>query len=182
GTCPQRLSPAKRIAWAYFRLLTRLRVLDVTSGLRAYGPEAISLLSRSEASLLDYQDIGVLLLLSGQGLSIEEIPVAMRPRDAGMSLVTLTLAIGLLLAGTILYLVRRDHLHGPYALGWLALATGVILIAAFPRIIDRIGSVVGIYYPPILVCLVAIAALLIKSLISDLERSRQERSPRRLSQ
>lgn len=99
-----------------------------------------------------------------------------------MSLVTLTLAIGLLLAGTILYLVRRDHLHGPYALGWLALATGVILIAAFPRIIDRIGSVVGIYYPPILVCLVAIAALLIKSLISDLERSRQERSLRRLSQ
>jgi len=99
-----------------------------------------------------------------------------------MSLVTLTLAIGLLLAGTILYLVRRDHLHGPYALGWLALATGVILIAAFPRIIDRIGSVVGIYYPPILVCLVAIAALLIKSLISDLERSRQERALRRLSQ
>ncbi len=99
-----------------------------------------------------------------------------------MSLVTLTLAIGLLLAGTILYLVRRDHLHGPYALGWLALATGVILIAAFPRIIDRIGSLVGIYYPPILVCLVAIAALLIKSLISDLERSRQERSLRRLSQ
>lgn len=99
-----------------------------------------------------------------------------------MSLVTLTLAIGLLLAGTILYLVRRDHLHGPYALGWLALATGVILIAAFPRIIDRIGNVVGIYYPPILVCLVAIAALLIKSLISDLERSRQERALRRLSQ
>ena len=99
-----------------------------------------------------------------------------------MSLVTLTLAIGLLLAGTILYLVRRDHLHGPYALGWLALAAGVILIAAFPRIIDRIGNVVGIYYPPILVCLVAIAALLIKSLISDLERSRQERSLRRLSQ
>jgi hypothetical protein len=99
-----------------------------------------------------------------------------------VSLVTLTLAIGLLLAGTILYLVRRDHLHGPYALGWLALAAGVILIAAFPRIIDRIGNVVGIYYPPILVCLVAIAALLIKSLISDLERSRQERSLRRLSQ
>lgn len=94
----------------------------------------------------------------------------------------LTLAIGLFLAGSILYLVRRDHLHGPYALGWLALATGIILIAAFPRIIDRVGSLIGIYYPPILVCLVAIAALLLKSLISDLERSRQERSLRRLSQ
>jgi hypothetical protein len=99
-----------------------------------------------------------------------------------MSLVTLTLAIGLVLAGTILYLVRRDHLHGPYALGWLALAALIIAIAAFPRIIDRIGSLVGISYPPILVCLLAIAALLIKSLIGDLERSRQERSLRRLSQ
>lgn len=85
GTCPQRLSTAKRIAWAYFRLLTRLRVLDVTSGLRAYGPRAIALLSRREASLLDYQDIGVLLLLSGQGFTIEEIPVAMREREVGKS-------------------------------------------------------------------------------------------------
>jgi glycosyltransferase involved in cell wall biosynthesis len=85
GTCPQRLSPAKRVAWAYFRLLTRLRILDVTSGLRGYGPRAIDLLARREASLLDYQDIGVLLLLSGQGLTIEEIPVAMRAREVGKS-------------------------------------------------------------------------------------------------
>lgn len=99
-----------------------------------------------------------------------------------MNLVMLTLGIGLVLAGTILYLVRRDHLHGPYALGWLALAAVIIAIAAFPRIIDKIGSLVGISYPPILVCLLAIAALLIKSLIGDLERSRQERALRRLSQ
>ena len=99
-----------------------------------------------------------------------------------MSLVAVTLALGVVLAGTILYLVRRDHLHGPYALGWLALAAGVILFGAFPRIVDRIGESVGIYYPPILVCLVALAALLIKSLVSDLERSRQERALRRLSQ
>ena len=85
GTCPQRLSTAKRIAWAYFRLLTRLRILDVTSGLRGYGPRAITLLARREASLLDYQDIGVLLLLAGQGLSIEELPVAMREREVGRS-------------------------------------------------------------------------------------------------
>lgn len=85
GTCPQRLSTAKRIAWAYFRLLTRLRVLDVTSGLRAYGEPALALLARPEASLLDYQDIGVLMLLSGQGLRLEEMPVAMKPRQSGRS-------------------------------------------------------------------------------------------------
>lgn len=99
-----------------------------------------------------------------------------------MSLTVLTLVIGLSLAGTILYLVRRDHLHGPYALGWLALAALIILIAAFPRAIDGVGRAVGIYYPPILVCLLAIAALLIKSLMGDLQRSRQERTLRRLAQ
>ena len=85
GTCPQRLSIAKRIAWAYFRLLTRLRVIDVTSGLRAYGEPALALLARPEASLLDYQDIGVLMLLSGQGLRLEEVPVAMQARQCGRS-------------------------------------------------------------------------------------------------
>lgn len=99
-----------------------------------------------------------------------------------MSLIVVTLAIGLALAGTILYMVRRDHLHGPYALGWLLLAAGIIGLSAFPRVIDRIGQLTGVYYPPILLCLVAIAALLIKSLLGDLQRSRQERALRRLSQ
>ena len=99
-----------------------------------------------------------------------------------MSLIVVTLAIGLALAGTILYMVRRDHLHGPYALGWLLLAAGIIGLSAFPRVIDRIGQLTGVYYQPILLCLVAIAALLIKSLLGDLQRSRQERALRRLSQ
>ncbi len=85
GTCPQRLSTPKRIAWAYFRLLTGLDVHDITSGLRGYGAKAIALLARQEASLLDYQDIGVLMLLSGQGMTIRELPVSMREREVGRS-------------------------------------------------------------------------------------------------
>jgi ABC-type Fe3+-siderophore transport system permease subunit len=99
-----------------------------------------------------------------------------------MTLPVLSLVVGFSLAGTILYLVRRDHLHGPYALGWLLLAAMVIVVAIVPASIDWVGRAVGIYYPPILLCLLAIAALLIKSLVSDLERSRQERTVRRLSQ
>lgn len=99
-----------------------------------------------------------------------------------MTLPVLSLVVGFSLAGTILYLVRRDHLHGPYALGWLLLAAMVIVVAIVPASIDWVGRAVGIYYPPILLCLLAIAALLIKSLVSDLERSRQERKIRRLSQ
>lgn len=99
-----------------------------------------------------------------------------------MTLPILSLVVGLSLAGTILFLVRRDHLHGPYALGWLLLAGLIIVVAIVPASIDWVGRAVGIYYPPILLCLLAIAALLIKSLIADLERSRQERTLRRLSQ
>lgn len=99
-----------------------------------------------------------------------------------MSLSILSLVVGLSLAGTILFMVRRDHLHGPYALGWLLLAGLIIVVAIVPASIDWVGRAVGIYYPPILLCFLAIAALLIKSLVSDLERSRQERTIRRLSQ
>ncbi|MEM1092321.1 MAG: glycosyltransferase family 2 protein [Pseudomonadota bacterium] len=85
GACPHRLSAAKRVAWAYFRLLTRLSIRDFTSGLRAYNLRAIKVLGRRYASLLDYQDIGVLMLLQRQGITIEEVPVTMSARKAGHS-------------------------------------------------------------------------------------------------
>jgi glycosyltransferase involved in cell wall biosynthesis len=85
GSCPQRLSTAKRLAWAYFRTLTGLGVTDFTSGLRVYGESAIRILASGEASLLDYQDIGVLMLLRQKGLSIHETLTEMSPRHTGAS-------------------------------------------------------------------------------------------------
>lgn len=85
GTFPERLSGARRLAWAWFRALTGLGIEDLTSGLRLYGPRAIELLSRSEATLLDYQDVGVLLLLRKYGLTVHEVPVTMYPRHSGHS-------------------------------------------------------------------------------------------------
>jgi hypothetical protein len=60
AACASRGSRARQAAWAYFRLLTGLRFDDLTSGFRYYGPRACSLLASEEATLLDYQDIGVL--------------------------------------------------------------------------------------------------------------------------
>jgi glycosyltransferase involved in cell wall biosynthesis len=85
GTCVTRLSRAKRIAWQYLRLLTGLKLADFTSGLRLYDAGAIEVLAGQEASLLDYQDVGVLMLLSRSGLRITETPVSMLPRRAGRS-------------------------------------------------------------------------------------------------
>lgn len=85
GTCVGRLSRAKRIAWRYLRALTGLGLSDFTSGLRLYDAAAIDVLAGQEASLLDYQDVGVLMLLSRSGLRIAETPVEMLPRRAGHS-------------------------------------------------------------------------------------------------
>lgn len=85
GSCPQRLSNAKRLAWAWFRLITQLDVRDFTSGLRVYGPRALRIACSRAASLLEYQDVGVLMLFARHGLRIEETPIAMQPRRHGGS-------------------------------------------------------------------------------------------------
>lgn len=85
GTFPERLSPLKRLAWTWFRALTGLRVEDLTSGLRVYGPRALSVVASAEATLIDYQDVGVLLLLRKYGCTVREVPVTMYPRQAGKS-------------------------------------------------------------------------------------------------
>ena len=85
GAFPERASRARRIAWSYFRGITGLKLEDITSGFRAYNHAAITVLASREASLLDYQDVGVLLILRRKGLRIVETPVAMQPRTLGAS-------------------------------------------------------------------------------------------------
>jgi glycosyltransferase involved in cell wall biosynthesis len=85
GSYPERGSRARRLSWAFFRQFNMLDLQDLTSGLRAYNHAAISVLACDETSLLDYQDIGVLLQLKRQGIRISEAPVIMNPRLAGHS-------------------------------------------------------------------------------------------------
>ena len=85
GAFPERASRVRRFAWHYFRWLTGLELEDITSGFRAYNHAAMIVLASREASLLDYQDVGVLLILFRKGLRIAEAPVSMQPRTAGAS-------------------------------------------------------------------------------------------------
>jgi glycosyltransferase involved in cell wall biosynthesis len=85
GTCVERLSRAKRIAWRYLRALTGLGLGDFTSGLRLYDRAAVEILAGPAASLLDYQDVGVLMLLARNGMVIRETPTPMLPRREGHS-------------------------------------------------------------------------------------------------
>lgn len=93
-----------------------------------------------------------------------------------------SMAIGLAVAGIILWLVRRDHLHGPYALWWIGAAAAVVMLGFWPRSFDVLASYLGVGYPPILALILGFTLLLIKILTMDLERSRQERQIRRLAQ
>lgn len=99
-----------------------------------------------------------------------------------MTVILVSAVIGIALAATILYLVRRDHLHGSYALWWLVIAAAALVVGLFPHAIDRLGEVVGIAYPPILALIFAIGLILVRMLLMDVDRSRQERALRRLTQ
>lgn len=115
GTFPERLSRARLMAWRWFRALTGLRVEDLTSGFRCYGPRAIEVLASSQATLLDYQDVGVLLLLRKHGISVAETPVQMYPRRNGRSKVFASwlLVAHYMLQTTVLCLARVGRLSLP---------------------------------------------------------------------
>ena len=90
--------------------------------------------------------------------------------------------IGIALAGTILLLVRRTHLHGSYALWWFAVAGAILVLGIFPPAIDWLGHVTGIHYPPVLPIVIGIGMILVRLLTMDISRSRNERQLRRLTQ
>ena len=85
GTFEARGSGLRRIAWKMMGLASGLDFRDPTSGYRAMNAAAIEVLTSSAASMLDHQDIGVLILLVRARLSISEIPVNMFPRKSGRS-------------------------------------------------------------------------------------------------
>lgn len=93
-----------------------------------------------------------------------------------------TALLGIGIACVILVLIRKDSLHVRHSIWWLAVAAGSILFGFFPRLVDSLGAVFGVFYPPILFVTLALGMLLIKVLTMDIERSRQERTLRRLTQ
>lgn len=85
GACTERGSPLRRVAWVLMKQVSGLQLEDVTSGFRAYNRSAVRILAGWRATLLDYQDIGVLQILQANGMTIKDIQVTMRPREHGSS-------------------------------------------------------------------------------------------------
>jgi len=90
--------------------------------------------------------------------------------------------MGISLGLIILYLVRRNHLHTRYALPWLMAVVCIWILGLFPTLSDAISKLLGISYPPTLVLIGAIALIVIKLLLMDIDRSRTEVRVQRLIQ
>lgn len=85
GACVDRANLRRRLAWRVLRWLSGLNVDDLTSGFRVYDRRAIDLLVSQRHTLIEYQDVGVLLCLRQGNLRISEFDVPMQPRCHGMS-------------------------------------------------------------------------------------------------
>jgi hypothetical protein len=94
----------------------------------------------------------------------------------------ITGSIGLAVAALIILLIRKDQLHVRHGLSWIVVASCFAVLGMFPGIIDSLARLTGVSYPPILGITVAIALLVVKILLMDLEQSRIEMRNHRLIQ
>ena len=85
GSYPERGSVARHMAWKFFRMLSGVNLDDLTSGLKVYSKEAACHLAQADASIFDYQDLGVLLYLLRNKMQIIERDVHMSRREDGKS-------------------------------------------------------------------------------------------------
>ena len=91
-------------------------------------------------------------------------------------------ALGVGLGVAILLLVRRDHLYIRQGVFWMAVALGSVVLGVWPNLVDRIGEVTGVAYPPALLLLLAIMMLIIRAVIVDIAFTRLRREVRLLNQ
>lgn len=118
GACVSRGNLRRRLVWRLLRVLSGIRVADMTSGFRLYNREAMRVLGSSACSLLEYQDVGVLLHLHLRGLTMAEVDVPMAERVSGHSRIfrTWRMVGHYLIYSLLLVLTQRQYGRRPRAL------------------------------------------------------------------
>ena len=59
----------------------------------------------------------------------------------------------------ILNLVRKNKLDEKYSILWIFFSIIILLVSIFPEIIEKISNLVGVFYPPALLLLLAIIVI-----------------------
>ena len=65
------------------------------------------------------------------------------------------------LLGVVLHMVRKRHVREQYSLLWIAACLVLMLAAVFIRTVETLSRIVGIFYPPAFLFLVAILLLVV---------------------
>lgn len=73
----------------------------------------------------------------------------------------LIVLLSLLLLAVVLSMVRRGRIREQYSLLWIGACLLLALTAIFIRFVDRLSTVVGIFYPPAFLFLIAILLLVV---------------------
>jgi hypothetical protein len=95
-------------------------------------------------------------------------------------LVLLLLTTGML--AFVLHLLRSGRLRAKYAMLWSTVGAGLVVLAAFPGLLDWTAQRVGIYYPPAAFLTAAVAFLLVLAVHFSWELSRLEERTRTLAE
>jgi hypothetical protein len=89
---------------------------------------------------------------------------------------------GLLVLGVMVELLRRRQLREKYAILWLGVSLVVVVLAAFPSLLNWIAHRLGISDPPNLLLFASVLVLLLVSVHLSWEASRLEEETRTLAE
>ncbi|EGB13427.1 hypothetical protein DND132_0210 [Pseudodesulfovibrio mercurii] len=91
-------------------------------------------------------------------------------------------AIALVVGGVIIWLIRRQRIGVYQTALWLGAVFCLILFGIFPSILDWLGGLLGVHYPPVLLIIVSLCILLVKLLTLEIQLTRHETRIRVLTQ
>jgi hypothetical protein len=92
------------------------------------------------------------------------------------------IVVAVLSLAAMLELLRRRQLKEKYAVLWLAVGAGMLVLGAFPALLNEVADVVGVKDPPNLLLFAAALLLLLVCVHLSWEASRLEERTRTLAE
>jgi hypothetical protein len=93
-----------------------------------------------------------------------------------------TTITGLLIVFILIILTRRAKLHTSHLFWWLGVIIGISILSIYPKLVDKIGLILGIGYPPIIICILGLGAIFVKVLTMDMYITQNEIRYKQLAQ
>ncbi len=89
---------------------------------------------------------------------------------------------GILISLVLYFLVRKSRVSSLYTTWWVVIIISILLLAFFPGILDFVGNLFGVSYPPVLLTVFGLAMILVKVLTMDIYITKNEARYKELAQ